>query len=212
VTIFDLLFILVFLASVVTLGAAGVAALRGHRRRAFRLLVGWAISAAIYLGAVVVVALTSPQRILAIGEDRCFDDWCVAVEDVTVVRELGPGDRVVRADGLFYVVTLRLSNHGRGRAQRASSAAVHLIDERGRMYEVSEQGQQAFEAQYGPALPLTSTVGVGQFLNTVRVFDLPADAHGIGLTVAHPVGPSPGLFIIGDDASLFHKPTIIRLN
>jgi hypothetical protein len=32
------------------------------------------------------------------------------------------------------------------------------------------------------------------------------------LTVEHPVGFSPGLFIIGDQASLFHRRTVVRLN
>ena len=210
--IFDLLFIVVFLASVVTLAAAAVAALRGRRRRARSLLVGYGISVAIYLGAVVVVSLMSPQHVLAIGEDRCFDDWCVAVADVTVLRELGQGQRVVKADGVFYVVTLRLANHARGRTQRASSAAVHLIDGSGQTYEVSQRGQEAYESEHGASAPLTSTLAVGQFLDAVQVFELPADARDVGLTVEHPVGPAPGLFISGDEASLWHRPTIVRLN
>jgi hypothetical protein len=175
-------------------------------------MVGYSIFAAIYLGVVVVVALMSPQRIFAIGEDRCFDDWCVAVKDVTVMPELGDGADVVRANGQFYVVTLRLSNHARGRSQRASSAAVRLMDGQGRVYEVSPRGQAAYESRHGPAPPLTSALGVGRSLDTVRVFELPTDSHEVGLTVEHPVGPSPGLLIIGDDGSLFHKPTIVRLH
>jgi hypothetical protein len=88
---------------------------------------------------------------------------------------------------------------------------VHLIDGAGRWYAVSPQGQNAWEAQYGPAAPLTSTLPVEQSLITVQIFDLPNDARDVGLMVEHPVGPSPSLFIIGDDASLFHKPTIVRL-
>ena len=135
--IFDLLFVIVFLGSVVTLASAAIASLRGRRQRALALVVGWATCVAIYLGVVVAVALVSPQRIFAIGEDRCFDDWCVAVRDVTVTHEMGTGVDAIKANGQFYVVTIRLSNHARGRSQRAS---------------------------------------------------------------------------IGDDASLFHKPTVIRLN
>ena len=161
---------------------------------------------AVYLGVVVIVALASPQRIVALKEDRCFDDWCIAIEDVTLINELGQDGH-----GVFYVITLRLSNHARGRDQRASSIAIHLLDDQGRTYDLSPLGQAVWEAQQGPTAPLTSTVAVGQSLTTVQVFELPQDAHDVSLTVEHPVGPSPSLFIIGDEASLFHKPTIVRL-
>jgi len=210
--IFDLLFVVAFLGSIATFVVAVVAALRGRGRRTKSILIGYGMFAAVYLGAVVAVSLISPQRVLAIGNDRCFDDWCVAVEDVTFTRALGQGDRAVTANGVFYVVRLRLSNHGHGRPQRASSAAVHLIDGRGQRYDASRQGQDAFEAQRGPAPLLTSTIPVGQPVNTVQVFDLPKDARNVGLTIEHPVGLSPAVLVIGDDASLFHKPTIVRLN
>ena len=209
---FELLFLVVFLASVVTLAAIIRAVVQGRRQSAVKLLAGYATGAALYLGTVVAVSLGSPQRVLTIGEDRCFDDWCIAVDNVTVTRELGPGERATKANGVFYVVSLRLSNRARGRAQRASSAAVHLMDGRGRRYEYSGPGQEAFEAQDGPAAPLTATIPVGQFLTTVQVFDLPTDAQDVSLTVEHPVGLSPGLLIIQDEASLFHQPTIVRLN
>jgi hypothetical protein len=210
--IFELLFVIVFLASVTTLAAVAVLALRGLRRRALRLLVGYGLGAALYLGAVVLVSVISPQRVLVVGDDRCFDDWCVAAESVAIVSELGRGERAQKAAGTFYVVTLRLSNHARGRPQRASSAAVRLLDGRGRWYEVSPRGQAAFEAEHGPAAPLTATIPVGGSLTTVRVFDLPREARGVGLAVEHPVGFSPGLLVIGDEASLLHTPTIVRLD
>lgn len=209
--IFDLLFIAVAMATVIMFAMAAIAGIRGRRQRAVSLLRRCGVTFAIYLGAVVVVSLLSRQRVLAIGEDWCFDDWCVAVDGVTLAPELGSTDHPVRAHGVFYVVRLRLSNHARGRPQRASSAAVHLLDGLGHRHDVSSKGQNAFEALNGPTSSLTSTVAVGQSLTTVRVFDLPGDARDVGLTIEHPVGFSPGLFVIGDQASLFHRPTVVRL-
>jgi hypothetical protein len=210
--IFDLLFIVVVLATVVTFVMAATAGVRRRRQRAGSLLRRWVAAVAIYLGAVVAVSLVSPQRVLAIGDDWCFDDWCVAVNSVTLAPELGPSDRPVRANGVFYVVRLRLSNHARGRTQRAGSVAVHLLDGLGHRHGVSSEGQSAFEARDGPTLPLTSTIPLHQSLTTVRVFDLPRDVHDVGLTIEHPVGFSPGLFVIGDQTSLFHRPTVVRLH
>jgi hypothetical protein len=209
--IFDLLLIVVVLAAMAALAAIVVSMVRGRFRQARQLLALLGAGLACYLGIVVAVALVSPQRSVALKEDRCFDDWCVAVDAVTRASELGPDAQRVKARGVFYVITLRLSNHARGRAQRAASAAVHLLDGRGLTYDVSAQGQAAFEAQAGPVAPLTSTLPVGQFVTTVQVFDLPLDARDIGLTIEHPVGLSPGWFVIGDEASLLHRPTIVRL-
>ena len=207
----DLLFIVIVLASVVTLAAAAVSALRGRRQYAARLLVRYLALAAVYLVALVIVSLVSPQRVLAIGEDRCFDDWCIAVENVAITPELGQGEHLLRANGAFYVVTVRLSNHARGRDQRAASAAIHLIDHQDRWHDASPGGQRAYEEAHGPIVPLTATIPLGQSLTTVQVFDLPLDAHDVGLAVEHPAGFSPGRLIIGDEASLLHKPTIVRL-
>lgn len=203
---FTLLFLIVVLASLVVVILAIIHLVRGRFKQAGRLLARYGIGLATYLGVVVIVALLSPQRIVVPREDRCFDDWCIAVEDVTLTNELGQAGH-----GVFYVITLRLSNHARGRDQRASSTAIHLLDDQGRSYDLSPLGQALWEAQHGPTAPLTSTIAVGQSLTTVQVFELPRDANDVALTIEHPVGPSPGLFIIGDEASLFHKPTIVRL-
>ena len=29
--------------------------------------------------------VASPQRVLALGQNRCFDDWCIAVDDIVIV-------------------------------------------------------------------------------------------------------------------------------
>lgn len=207
---FELLLIVMVLATLVVLLVAGTHLLRGRNARAGSLLKKHAVALGIYLVALVSVSLASPQRVVALKEDRCFDDWCVAVEGVTVEEQLGQGSVV--PDGVFYVVTLKLSNRARARSQRASSAAVHLLDEHGRRHDVSERGQAALAAQLGDVPPLTSTIDVGSALLTFQVFELPRGARGIELTIEHPVGFSPGLLVIGDEGALFHRPTIVRLD
>lgn len=210
-TIFDLVFIVVFLGTVAVLVTVLVRALRRRLTQAVRLLAVYGVFLALYLCVVIAVSLATPQRFIDMGEDRCFDDWCVAVESVDTASVLEQGEQITKANGTFYVVTLRLSNHARGRAQRASSAAVYLRDDQQRRHDVSRQGQNAYEAEHGPTAPLTASLPLGQSLITVRVFDAPVNAHILGLTIEHPVGFGPGVFIIGDDSSLMHKRTLIRL-
>src|SRR5579871_6086640 len=61
-TIFDLLFIVVFFAVIVMLVLAGVAALRGRRARAIAISRWLGIVAGLYLGIVILVSLISPRR------------------------------------------------------------------------------------------------------------------------------------------------------
>jgi len=204
---FDLLFILLFLATLIVLITCVVQVLRGRGSQAARLLKRHALILLIYFLVLSIVSWTSPQRVVPMQADRCFDDWCVAIEDATQAAELGG----VKPSGVFYVVTIKLSNHARGRSQRAASAAIHLIDGNGTRYDVSPAGQSAFETQHGSIPPLTLMIEVGQSYETYAVFDLPTDAQNVGLTVEHPVGFSPGLFVIGDEGSLFHAPTIVLL-
>jgi hypothetical protein len=210
-TIFDVLFVALCLATVTAVITVFAQLFRRRSRQAVRVLAVYAVCLALYLCALIAVSLTAPQRVLAIGEDRCFDDWCIAVDAVDTTDVLGQGEDEITADGAFYIVTLRLSNHGRGRPQRASSTAVRLRDGRGRIYDVSPRGQEAYESVHGPAVPLTATLEVGTPVVTVRVFELPADAGSLGLTVEHPEGFGPGRFVISDESSFLHKPTLIRL-
>ena len=97
-SIFDLLFILVFLATVVTLIAAALAALRGRGTTALRILRLLGVCIAAYLATGLLVSVLEPRRVIA-GEPWCFDDWCLAVEHVS--RSPGASD-------VTYAVDLRL--------------------------------------------------------------------------------------------------------
>jgi hypothetical protein len=209
--IFDFLFIILILTGIVILVLAVIAGIRRQSRKAYAFLQRYALACLIYITILIIVSLLSGQRIVQMDEDCCFDDWCVAVEDVTFLSRINSVDAAVKANGIFYIVRMRLSNHARGRSQRASSAAAHLLDGQGQQFEVSARGQAAFELQNGEQPPLTVTLPLGASIQTTRVFDLPKDSHDIGLTIQHPLGFAPGLFIIGDQASLFHKRTVIRL-
>ncbi len=207
---FEVLLVACALASVAGWIGAGVVAARKGLRSGLRILAVWIGLASLYTAVVGVVALVSPQRAFRRGESRCFDDWCVAVQDVVSAPELGPAERPARPLGRFLVVTLRLSNRGLG-PQRAGSAAVRILDAAGRRWEVSKAGQRAWDDAHGPSAPLTDRIPGGGSYATTRVFDVPVAARGLGLAIEHPVGFSPAWFVIGDDDSLLHKPTVLLL-
>jgi hypothetical protein len=188
-SLFDLLFIALFLISLVTLLAA---AIRG--RRATGILRIWAICFVIYMAIVFAVALATPQRVYAIGEDRCFDDWCIAVE---------AADRAPAPRGILYTVTLRVSSRARRVTQREKGANVYLTDDRGRRFDAAPDPS---------ATPLDVQLEPGQAARAKHTFLVPPDARDLGLAFFHEGSYCfPGCFVIGEDSNPLHKRAIVRL-
>jgi hypothetical protein len=117
--VFELLFIGVVLASLGTLGYAAVHALRGRYRESGRVVAKILLCLGIYIGVVILVSLSSGQRVLDIGETRCSDDWCIAVVDVAESRFAG---------GSEYAVAFQLSSRARRVTQREHGVVVYLVD------------------------------------------------------------------------------------
>ncbi len=189
-TVFDLVFIGVFLVAVLLLLATVVAAVRTRRRRALGLLRGLGALASVYLTIVIVVSLASPGRTIQRREPRCFDDWCVSVEQV---------DQAPAGTDISYSVAIRLSSRARGRPQRENGVTVYMLDDRGRRFEAQEDPD---------AVPMNVLLHPGESVIARRQFLLPVDTRNPGLVIAH--GRFPGMFIIGDDQSLLHKPSVVR--
>ena len=191
-TIFEPLFILLFLATVATLATAAVAALRGQGSRALRILRRLAVGAAFYFAVVLVVAAASVPPVHRVGQPQCFDDWCITVTGAT---------RTDSAAIQSWHVTLRVSSRALRVTQRENGAAVHLVDSNGRIYRPDPSAT---------AVPLDGAVGPGGSFEAERVFRLPPDAAGVRLVYNHEGGFPIGAFIIGEN-QLFHDTTVIAL-
>jgi hypothetical protein len=128
----------------------------------------------IYGVALVVVSVTSPARNLAIGEWKCFDEWCASVTSTTRT-----GDEVL--------VTLSVQNRGR-REQAPDTPRVWLVHN-GRRGQLVVAG-------------LTSRVSGGAVrqLPQVRVVSPASESPQLVVTE----GGFPSRLVIGDDNSPFH--------
>jgi hypothetical protein len=190
-TIYDVLFLAAFLASLLALIAAAYTAVRGNVPRAFSILVVWLVCAAVYLAASVAVAYAAPQRIIAAGQPWCFDNWCLTVENA-------------KRAGANYDVDLRISSRAKRVTQRASGAWIYLRDEHDTHYDPAPD----------PAdVPLDVLLQPGESVAAKRTFQVPANVRELGLVTGHG-GPPCGfgnVVIIGNGGCLFHKQTVIRL-
>ncbi len=193
-TFSDLFFVSLVLASIGMLLAAGFSLVRRRFRRALRLLGGLALGLTVYLGLIVAVSLLSAPREVAFGENRCFDDWCIAVEDVS---------RTSSAAGVTYTATLRLSNRAQRVSQRENGIVVFLQDAGGRRFSATADPT---------ATPFNVLLAPGQSLTTRRVFVASGPSAPLAIAIEHEGDARfPGVFIIGDDSSIAHPPTIVRL-
>jgi hypothetical protein len=191
-SLFDLLFLGLLFAAVISLLGAVWLALRKKFGRAVRVLRRLLLCAGVYMAVVVVVSLVSPRRYLKADATQCFDDWCIGVAEFRWVPEGG---------GVAYRVDLRLSSRARRVSQRENNVVVYLTDQQGRRYDpVASTSATPFNVLLQPRESVVAS----------RSFLVPAEAQDVGLVVAHEGGFPIGWFIIGYD-TWFRKPAVVLL-
>ncbi len=193
-SLFDLLFLGLCLASIVTLLTAGVMALVGRFRRAGRIVTVWAALAVIYLVVVAAVSLVVPRRSVQIGEAVCFDDWCITVDGAEPANTTAPAGADVT-----YTVKLTLSSRARGIRQRENNVVVYLTDARSDRYDALPAVSD---------VPFNTQLGPGESARLTRQFKAPAAAQ-VGVVLAHEGGFPINWFILGQGP--FHKPPVVWL-
>ena len=191
-TLFDLLFILVFLAMLASLLWAAACAVRGQFSRAGRILIRIAACAALYIAIVIVISATLPRRTMNLREPQCFDDYCVSVDAFR---------RNPQSPGVEYNVDLRLSNRALRGSEREKNLVMYLTDARGRRYDPVGDKSSA---------PYTVLIAPQESVVVTRSFLVPNDAGEIGAVVTHEGGFPIGWFIIGYDTWL-RKPPLVML-
>jgi hypothetical protein len=191
-TIFDLLFIVLFLIGTGVFIAAAVTMLRGRWRRGAVMLAWLGACTAAYLGIVILVSVGTPQRYVPIGTAQCSDDWCIAV--AAVVRTPG-------AAGDTYDVTFRLSSRALRVTQRERGVVTFLRDSAGRRHDADPVVS---------GVPFDVSLAPGQGATTTRHYALPAGVGGLALVITRE-GPTPACCVIGADRSLYHKLPIVRI-
>jgi len=189
-SIFEPLFLLLALLTLVFLARAALAALRGRfevaRRTGLRILAG----ASAYFGLAAIVSIASPRRVLGVGDPQCFDDWCITVPDV---------QRAPAGTGRRYDVTLRLASRARRAPQRERGTVVYLVDAAGRRYDpLPAPGEAGLDTLLQP----------GESVLTRRSFELPADATEVGLVYTHEGGFPIRWFVIGEGGWFAHEPLV----
>jgi hypothetical protein len=214
-SIFDLLLILLVLATAAALLLVLAALVTRHFKSAARVFAATLAVWLLYLAAGAAVALLTPQRIVPLGQDRCFDEMCFAVTGFQRVPSIASPAGLVRPNGVFLIVDVRISNQSQRHPQREAGRAGELVDDSNRVYQPSPAAIQALAQAQNPSadpLPgLDATVQPGQSLTTRLVFDIPATATHPAFVLTSHLAVNPARLVIADDAHFLHKPSIVPL-
>jgi hypothetical protein len=188
-----LIFIITFLFFLLGGGVVGFCLLTKRIKTAKKILLILLSIALSYFAILLAFSLTSISTILPMGEDKCFDEWCAAVIRST---------KQVSQSTTVYYVTMRISNHGRGRAQKPDHPEIYVVDEMGHRYDESLKEKEVFEKQFGAQRPIDSRIEAQSQFESVMVFSVPL-GHTARVVITEGGFPTP--LIIGDEGSFLHK-------
>ena len=190
-TIYDLIFLLVALVSVIVLITTLVMAIFGRGKSAKVILGIWTVCMLVYFAICIASAAAAPQRVLQLKQPQCYDDWCIEVEDVS---------RVAVKNYDRSEATIRIFSEAKRVSQREKNVTVVLEDVLGKRYDASA----------APTAPRFDTeLGPGQSVITDREFEVPVGVRPVGIVIAH-TGFQMGWLVIGEGQGIFHKEPIVK--
>jgi len=178
------------------------------------------IVGSLYLGALLLFAFRSKENVLARGVEKHFCELdchlAYSIAESKQAKTLGNTTAPVSASGTFTVVTIKARfdedtigpNRGSGPLY-PNSRVLTIIDDQGRRYAPSPDGQRALEASGAAGTPISSPLRPGESYTTAVAFDLPADAHNPTLLINESEWITH--FIIGHENSPLHKKTKFQL-
>jgi hypothetical protein len=173
-------------------GRHGVPGERERLRRGLMWIAGvWVV----YLGALLTVSLAQPQRVVAMGQEQCYDEICFAVTGAQVV----PGFPIRDQDQLVRV-SIRVRNKGHS-AQSEGLIRAYLVDGQGRRWQ---------ESTGVSGVRLTAPITGGASVVSEPIFQVPKDSTDLELVFTRG-NRQPGILVIGDSDSLLHRRTVVRL-
>lgn len=120
------------------------------------------------------------KPVAKIGETVQDGDLAFTVIDVTTASTLGNQFTKKDAQGLFYVISLKVDNKGK-ETKTIDSSMITLTDSQGRTFDRSIDGQTAKGMAQGSVDLFLQQVQPGLNVTGDIVFDIPQDATGLKL-------------------------------
>ncbi len=176
------------------------------------------VVSAFYFGLILVFAFASSEKVLARGSEKhfCEIDCHLAYSVIDSKQTKTIGSAPIIASGVFTAVTIKTRfdettinpNRGNGTLY-PNSRVLTVVDDQGRSYLPSVDGQRALEASGGAGTSLVTPLRPGESYTTTMVFDIPAEARNPTLLINE--GEWVTHLVIGHENSPLHKKTRFQL-
>jgi hypothetical protein len=135
-----------------------------------------AIVAAIGVSLLAMLAvLNRKDQTVGLNQEIQYDDFAFSVQGVRKANSLGSGESQTNAEGVYYVVTLKIANHAKRVDFKFKRASAILVDDAGREFHLSESGQQSLDATQSNKC--SGPIPAGASCTTELAFELPENAH-----------------------------------
>jgi hypothetical protein len=210
--------VLLFLGTLLLIGISALVLFYGAvRHSAFFAKLGAGAAVTIAAGYFLLlsgVSFASSEETLAPGgwkyfcEIDCHLAYSLAGAQTAV--SLGPEMQQISANGKFVIVRVKtwfdertISAHRGNGPLTPNHRKVLLVDDTGRGYAPSPEGETAFSRMAETSAPLTQPLRPGESYITDFVFDVPKDARGLRLLITE--DDPETRFVIGHENSLLHK-------
>ena len=210
--------VLLFLGTLLLLGISFLVLFYGAvRHSAFFAKLGAGAAIAIAAGYLLLlggVSFAASEETLAPGGWKYFCEidchLAYSLAGAQTAASLGPEMQQVSAHGKFVIVRVKtwfdertISAHRGNGPLTPNRRKVLLVDDTGRSYPPSPEGETAFSRMAETSTPLTQSLRPGESYITDFVFDVPKDARGLWLLITE--DDPETRFVIGHENSLLHK-------
>src|SRR3989475_11562596 len=217
--------VLLFLGTLLLMGISFLVLFYGAVRcSAFFAKLGAGAAVAIgggYLLLLCGVSFASSEETLPPGGWKYFCEidchLAYSMAGAQTAASVGPEMQQVSAHGKFVIVRVKtwfdertISAHRGNGPLTPNRRKVLLVDDRGRSFALSPEGQMAFAQINGAPTPLTQPLRPGESYTTDFVFDVPNDAQKLRLLITE--DDPETYFVIGHENSLLHKKIYLSLD
>lgn len=128
----------------------------------------------------LIAVINRRDQVAGFNQEIQYDDFAFSVQAVRKTKTLG----TQAAQGIYYIVTLKVANHARRVDFQFDNLSAMLADDEGRKFYLSPDGQKALAAARGGSDPCAAALPAGASCVTEIVFDLPADASNPHLRIS----------------------------
>jgi hypothetical protein len=141
-----------------------------------------AIVAAIGISLLALLALLNRRdQTVGLNQEIQYDDFAFSVLGVRKANALGKSDSQA-AEGVYYVVTIKVSNHAKRVDYTFKKKSAVLVDNLGREFHLSKGAQEQFESTQGEQCTEAIPAGASCVANVV--FELPSDGRALQLRIS----------------------------